>query len=105
MGGVTLITLTEFGRRIEENGSGGTDHGFGQAVFLLGDGVKGGQVHGVWPGIAPGDLVDGDLDATTDYRNLLASVLERRCGASTADVASVFPGIGSARPDVVHPHP
>jgi uncharacterized protein (DUF1501 family) len=105
MGGVTLITLTEFGRRIEENGSGGTDHGFGQAVFLLGDGVKGGQVHGVWPGIAPSDLVDGDLDATTDYRNLLASVLERRCGASTADVTSVFPGIGTARPDVVHQHP
>ena len=53
MGDVTLITLTEFGRRIEENGSGGTDHGFGQAVFLLGGGVKGGQVHGTWPGLAP----------------------------------------------------
>jgi uncharacterized protein (DUF1501 family) len=103
MDGVTLVTLTEFGRRIEENGSGGTDHGFGQAVFLLGDGVKGGQVHGTWPGIAPADLVDGDLDTTTDYRNLLASVLERRCGASSSDVASIFPGISSDRPDVVDP--
>lgn len=101
MNDVTLITLTEFGRRIEENGSGGTDHGFGQAVFLMGDGVNGGQVHGDWPGIAPQDLIDGDLDATTDYRNLLASVLERRCGATAGDVANIFPGISNERPDVV----
>jgi len=101
MGDVTLITLTEFGRRVEENGSGGTDHGFGQAVFLMGDGVRGGQVHGDWPGIAQSDLVDGDLDATTDYRNLLASVLEKRCGASAGDVAGIFPGIDNVRPDVV----
>jgi len=101
MNDVTLITLTEFGRRVEENGSGGTDHGFGQAVFLMGEGVKGGQVHGTWPGLAPGDLVDGDLDATTDYRNLLASVLEKRCGAGSADIASIFPGITNDRPDVV----
>ncbi len=101
MGDVTLITLTEFGRRVEENGSGGTDHGFGQAVFMMGDGVRGGQVHGDWPGIAQSDLVDGDLDATTDYRNLLASVLEKRCGASAGDVAGIFPGIDNVRPDVV----
>jgi uncharacterized protein (DUF1501 family) len=102
-GDVTLVTLTEFGRRIEENGSGGTDHGFGQAVFLLGDGVRGGQVHGTWPGLAPNDLVDGDLDATTDYRALLAEVLEERCGASSGDVASIFPGLSNDRPDVVRP--
>ena len=101
MGDVTVITLTEFGRRIEENGSGGTDHGFGQSVFLLGGGVRGGQVHGTWPGIAPADLIDGDLDATTDYRTLLATVLERRCGASSSDVSSVFPGLPNERPDVV----
>ena len=92
MGDVTVITLTEFGRRIEENGSGGTDHGFGQSVFLLGDGVRGGQVHGTWPGIAPGDLIDGDLDATTDYRTLLApSARERRCGASASDIVEHLP--------------
>lgn len=99
--GVTLISLTEFGRRVEENGSGGTDHGFGQAVFLMGDGVKGGQVHGTWPGLAPADLIDGDLDATTDYRNLLAEVLERRCGAGSSEVAAIFPGITTDRLDVV----
>jgi uncharacterized protein (DUF1501 family) len=103
MSGVTLITLTEFGRRIEENGSGGTDHGFGQSVFLLGDGVRGGQVHGDWPGLAPNDLVDGDLDATTDYRTLLAEVLEKRCGANAGDVADVFPDISSERRNVVEP--
>ena len=50
--------------------------------MLLGGGVKGGEVHGPWPGLADDDLVDGDLAATTDYRNLLAEVLEKRCGAS-----------------------
>jgi uncharacterized protein (DUF1501 family) len=90
---------------VEENGSGGTDHGFGQAVFLMGDGVKGGQVHGTWPGLAPNQLIDGDLDATTDYRNLLAEVLEKRCGAGSSDVAGIFPGIGSDRPNVVNQKP
>ena len=52
MNDVTLVTLTEFGRRVEENGSGGVDHGYGQAVLLLGGGIKGGQVHGQWPGLA-----------------------------------------------------
>jgi len=103
MSGVTVVTLTEFGRRIEENGSGGTDHGYGQVVFLLGDGVRGGMVHGTWPGLAGGDLVDGDLAATTDYRSILAEILEDRCGASAADVSGVFPGLGSALPDVVTP--
>jgi uncharacterized protein (DUF1501 family) len=105
MDDVTLVTLTEFGRRVEENGSGGTDHGFGQAVFLMGNGVKGGQVHGTWPGLAPNELVDGDLDATTDYRNLLAEVLEKRCGATSGNVADIFPGIGGDRPNVVDQKP
>ncbi len=98
---VTLVTLTEFGRRIEENGSGGTDHGYGQVVFLMGGGVRGGQVHGAWPGLAPGDLVDGDLAATSDYRAILAEVLEERCGAGS--VSDIFPGLGSARLDVFRP--
>jgi uncharacterized protein (DUF1501 family) len=105
MNDVTLVTLTEFGRRVEENGSGGTDHGFGQAVFLMGDGVKGGQVHGTWPGLAPNQLIDGDLDATTDYRNLLAEVLEKRCGASSGNIGDIFPGISGDRPNVVDPRP
>ena len=96
MNGVTFATLTEFGRRVEENGSGGVDHGYGQAVLLMGGGVKGGQVHGTWPGLSESDLIDGDLDATTDYRTVLAEILEKRCQASS--LSGVFPGLGSARP-------
>lgn len=99
LSGVTLVTLTEFGRRVEENGSGGTEHGHGQAVLMLGGGVVGGQVHGRWPGLADDDLVDGDLAGTTDYRQLLAEVLEKRCGAS--GLSTVFPGLGADRLGVV----
>jgi uncharacterized protein (DUF1501 family) len=97
---VTLVTLTEFGRRVQENGSGGVDHGFGQAVLLLGGGVRGGQVHGTWPGLAKPNLIDGDLAATTEYRTILAEVLEKRCGAGT--IGKIFPGIGPERPGVVN---
>jgi uncharacterized protein (DUF1501 family) len=96
---VTLVTLTEFGRRVEENGSGGAEHGHGQAVFMLGGGVVGGQVHGRWPGLRDADLVDGDLAGTTDYRQILAEVLEKRCGAS--GLSTVFPGVASERLGVV----
>lgn len=95
MNRVTLITLSEFGRRLKENGSGGTDHGHGQAVLMLGGGVRGGQVHGQWPGLAEDALVDGDLAGTTDYRNVLAELLEKRCRAGS--MSEVFPGINSDR--------
>jgi uncharacterized protein (DUF1501 family) len=62
--------------------------------------VRGGQVHGRWPGLAPGSLVDGDLAATTEYRTILAEILEERCGAG--GIGSIFPGIGSERPGVVN---
>jgi uncharacterized protein (DUF1501 family) len=103
MNDVTLVTLTEFGRRAEENGSGGVDHGFGQAVLLLGGGVRGGQVHGVWPGLADPDLIDGDLNGVNDYRRVLAELLEKRCEASS--VSDVFPGLDSARLNIVTPRP
>jgi uncharacterized protein (DUF1501 family) len=99
MSDVTVVTMTEFGRSLVENGSGGVDHGHGQAVMLLGGGVKGGQVHGSWPGLATPDLVDGDLAGTTDYRQLLAEVLEKRCNLS--GVGNVFPGVPTERLGVV----
>jgi uncharacterized protein (DUF1501 family) len=98
MNDVTLVSLTEFGRRVEENGSGGVDHGYGQAVLLLGGGIKGGVVHGDWPGLAPADLIDGDLDGKNDYRRVLAELLEKRCEASS--VAEVFPGLDAPRIDI-----
>ncbi len=92
---VTVLTLTEFGRRVEENGSAGVDHGHGQAVLLLGGGVDGGKVHGTWPGLAEQDLYDGDLAGTTDYRSVLAEALEKRCGAGA--LTSVFPNLPTDR--------
>lgn len=91
---VTLVTLSEFGRRVAENGSGGLDHGNGNVSFVLGGGVNGGVVHGTWPGVAPDQLVAGDLRATTDYRVVLGEILEKRCGLTAG---TVLPGLPSTR--------
>lgn len=100
LSGVTLVTLSEFGRRVGENGSGGVDHGHGNAVLLLGGGVVGRSVYGRWPGLAQDQLDDGDLAGTTDYRTILAEVLEKRCGLAAG---SVFPGLGTERLGLVRP--
>jgi len=84
---VTLVTLSEFGRRVKENDDYGTDHGFGNVMFVAGAGVRGGRYYGSWPGLQ--DTLDGDLLVTTDYRSVLAEVVTRRFGVS---VAQVFPG-------------
>ena len=93
MGRITVVTLTEFGRRIEENASGGTDHGTASFLFLLGGGINGGKVYGPWPGLAAHQLYEGDLAVTTDYRTVLAEVLERRL--ANPKVGEVFPGFVS----------
>ena len=84
---VTLVTLSEFGRRVKENDDYGTDHGYGNVMFVAGAGVRGGRYYGSWPGLA--DTADADLLVTTDYRSVLSEVVTRRFGVSTA---SVFPG-------------
>lgn len=94
MADVTVLTLSEFGRRVEENGDHGADHGHGNAMLLFGGGVAGGVVHGPWPGLAPGRLDDGDLAGTTDYRDVLAEALTRRCRQPASDLAAVFPQRG-----------
>jgi uncharacterized protein (DUF1501 family) len=87
---VTLVALTEFGRRARENGAAGTDHGRGSAMFLVGGGVRGGHVFGRWPGVEPDQLDrDGNLRVTTDYRHVLGEVVARRLGNSALD--AVFP--------------
>lgn len=90
MGRITVVTMTEFGRRIEENASGGTDHGTASFMFLLGGGVNGGKVYGPWPGLAEPQLYEGDLAVTTDYRTVLAEVLQKRLANPKA--GEVFPG-------------
>jgi uncharacterized protein (DUF1501 family) len=65
---VTLVTISEFGRRVHENGARGLDHGWGNVMLLLGAGVNGGKVHGEWPGLGVLELREGDLQVTRDYR-------------------------------------
>ncbi|WP_299054680.1 DUF1501 domain-containing protein [uncultured Nocardioides sp.] len=84
---VTLVTLSEFGRRVKENSSWGTDHGYGNVMFVAGAGVKGGQYYGRWPGLQNAD--DADLVVTTDYRSVLSEVLRRRFDTTSS---AVFPG-------------
>ena len=91
MKSVTVITMTEFGRRVSENGSGGTDHGRGSCMFAMGGGVIGKQVFGAWPGLAANQLEGGDLRVTTDYRAVLAEALAKRCG-NALNLTEVFPG-------------
>ncbi len=86
----TVVTMSEFGRRVEENASGGVDHGHGNAMLLLGGKVNGGRVHGQWPGLAADMLDDGDLAGVTDFRLVLAEIMRKRCGQ--AGLAQVFPG-------------
>jgi uncharacterized protein (DUF1501 family) len=91
LGRLTVVAMTEFGRRAAENGSLGTDHGHGSAMLLLGGGIQGGRVHGKWPGLAADQLVGpGDLAVTTDYRDVLGEVCVRRLG--NAAVEEIFPG-------------
>lgn len=85
-GKVTVVAFSEFGRRTKENNNYGLDHGWGNVMLLLGAGVKGGH-HGQWPGLV--NEANGDLSVTTDYRSVLAEVVVKRMGASSA---AVFPG-------------
>ncbi len=94
---VTVVVMSEFGRRLRENGSGGTDHGHGNVMFVLGGNVNGGQVHGVWPGLHNDQLYDhADLSITTDYRRVLSEILIRRLG--NANLGTVFPGYAGYSP-------
>ncbi len=88
---ITVVTMSEFGRTARENGTGGTDHGHANAMFILGADVKGGKVYGRWPGLANEQLNEGrDLALTTDYRQVLGELVNRTLGANNLDL--VFPG-------------
>lgn len=87
---LSIVVLSEFGRRLQENGGLGTDHGHGSVMWLLGGNVRGGRVHGAWRGLQPDQLFQGmDLAVTTDYRDVLGEVLFKRLG--NPNVADVFP--------------
>jgi uncharacterized protein (DUF1501 family) len=94
---IVLVTMSEFGRTARENGNRGTDHGHANFMFLLGGGVKGGQIYGEWPGLEPEQLHDGrDLALTTDFRDVLGEVVAGHLGMK--NVAQVFPGHRRRKP-------
>lgn len=92
---VTLVTMSEFGRRVVENANAGTDHGHGGAMLLLGGGLDGGKVHGAWPGLAPSALDHDDVAGANDYRNVVGDVLTGRFGIG--DLSKIFPGYSYRR--------
>lgn len=88
---LSVVVISEFGRRLVQNEDYGTDHGHGNVMFALGGGVNGGQVYGAWPGLQTDQLYDhADLAITTDYRQVLSEMLVHRLG--NGDLSSVFPG-------------
>jgi uncharacterized protein (DUF1501 family) len=89
---VTLVAISEFGRHVAQNGSGGTDHGRGSAFFVMGGAIAGGRVLvNRWPGLAPEELDDEALRVTIDYRDVLAEIVSRRLG--NPNLSIVFPGL------------
>jgi uncharacterized protein (DUF1501 family) len=90
-GDTIVVTMSEFGRTVRENGNRGTDHGHANVMFVLGGPVKGGRVYGHWPGLQMEHLYEGrDLAVTTDFRQVLGEAVYRHLG--NRELAKVFPG-------------
>jgi len=87
-----ILVISEFGRTVHENGSGGTDHGHGNVMWAMGGPVAGGKVYGAWPGLNEGQLHEArDLAVTTDFRSAIAAVLVDHMGLDAPSMARVFP--------------
>lgn len=94
---LTVVVMSEFGRRLKSNESAGTDHGHGNFMFVLGGNVNGGRFYGTWPGLATEQLDSGaDLAVTTDYRNVVSEILVRRM--SNPQLSQVFPKFTAYKP-------
>jgi uncharacterized protein (DUF1501 family) len=99
MNRVSVVVLSEFGRNVTGNQSGGTDHGYGNVMLALGGGVNGGQFYGEFPGLDKGSLFQNqDLDTSVDYRQVLAEALVNRLGLPTGQLEQVFPTLGGYSP-------
>ena len=91
MADVVVLTMSEFGRAVTENGNRGTDHGHGNAMMILGGPVRGGKVYGRWPGLAREQRFEGrDLSVTTDFRAVFSEVVREHLGLDSS--AAIFPG-------------
>jgi len=91
MENITVICVTEFGRRAAENGSKGTDHGHAGVIYAIGKQVNGGQVFADWPGLLEANLYRGDLQVTTDFREVLSELVVKRLKYSQDDLAAIIP--------------
>ncbi len=90
MSDVVLVTMSEFGRTVHENGNRGTDHGHANVMLIAGGGVKGGKVYGTWPGLSENRLYENrDLAVTTDFRDIFAELIAKQLGVTS--MKSVFP--------------
>jgi len=95
MDDVIVLTMSEFGRTVRENGNRGTDHGHANAMFVLGNSVRGGKVYGQWPGLKSDLLYEGrDLALTTDFRDVFGEIAGKHLG--NTNLKSVFPGYASS---------
>jgi uncharacterized protein (DUF1501 family) len=94
MDDVVILTMSEFGRTARENGTRGTDHGHANAMFVIGNHVRGGKVYGQWPGLESSSLYEGrDLALTTDFRDVFGELVQKHLGNS--NLQAVFPGYAS----------
>ena len=93
MADTVILTMSEFGRAVAENGARGTDHGHGNAMFAIGGDVKGGEVHGKWPGLGAEQRYEGrDLAVTTDFRDVFSEVVVKHLASDLTTAGKVFPG-------------
>jgi len=96
MADIVLVTMSEFGRTAKEDGDGGTDHGHGNVMMILGGPVRGGKIYGRWPGLQPEQLFENrDLAVTTDFRDVLGELITHHLGQK---VDQVFPGYKPGEP-------
>ena len=94
-----ILTMSEFGRAAAQNGNGGTDHGHGNAMMLIGGPVKGGKVYGKWPGLRPEQRYEArDLAVTTDFRDVFAEVVTTHLGAPQSALPKIIPGYAPVKP-------
>jgi len=98
-GSTTLMTLTDFGRRVQSNANGGTDHGSGQVMTVLGNGVAGGKIYGNWLGLAADVLDAGDVPITTDIRSVMWEVVAPTLPGKT--IGDLFPGVTSTPTGII----
>ena len=99
MADTVVLTMSEFGRAVNENGNRGTDHGHGNAMMVIGGGVRGGHVYGKWPGLAAEQRYEGrDLAVTTDFRDVFGEIVVRHLGVANA--SADLPGLQRAAVEI-----